>query len=1620
MRSQSRRRAHDVHGLAILAAATLVVGLAAAAHADALRCERTVAKASAAFAQVKMKVLQKCEDQVVTHRSSGPCPDAAAAARIAKAESKLRLALSKDCGGGDRTCGAGGDDEALGGIGWSGGACPNFEHGSCANAVTDCNGVSDCLVCVDEAAVDQAIGLYYGGADLGTSNPAVLKCQRAIGTYTAKFFETKSKALQRCEDGALTGSVAGSCPDAARAAPAIAKAESKKRAGICKSCGGADRLCGTSDDLTPATIGFASSCPNVTIPGGASCGGAVTNLSQLVDCVDCVSEFKVDCLDALAAPTRKSYPAECNGGAGPAATPTPDGSGPAVTPTPGGPCILPNPIPEVLSFVGKPGVDLDTGWTGQAHDLIADDAAPLSAARLSNCDTNTASPTCGQCTLDGPVLFPGAVKNCFCYNLADRDASSFTTCDPEAPSTCSGSGESCQCFYGPPLPVSSGGVPVCIVNRYTAALTGTANIADSGPHPGEGAAVVHLEAAVYNGSAVEQPCPVCRNDPTPRDGVRGGTCSGGVRNGQPCDVQGDNEIFGPMSLDCEPSRAANVGNLNVVFDTATTGTTMLGTGPKCTAPNFTSRTCFCDTCATAAAEPCNSNADCPGGAACGGKRCIGGTNVGRACTTISECPSGSCGRSGQATRPNDCSDVVCSPDTSDPNPNDGICEAGPFDRFCSTERFRGCSSDTDCMPPPAGNCGTCKPNQTCVGEFRNCFLDPIVRTGTPGLQNAVLAATFCIAPTTSSAINTVAGLPGPGALALPVRIFKSGAQCGNGVVNSGEQCDGANDSACPGACLPNCQCPKCGDQQVNRPGEQCDGVDDSACPGQCQANCTCAAVSCGDGVTQVGEECDGADDAACPGHCQSDCTCGPFCGDGIVNGSEQCDGAASGGACPASACQANCTCGPFCGNNQIDPGEECDGNGTGTCLGTCQGDCQCAPVCGDNHRQTGELCDGTDDSLCPGQCSANCTCPARGNLTLTVVPGADLDTGWTGIAHDFGIQAGSTISGEISGCDGVNDFDCDFFGNVGSYCSGDPTRSCTDSNQCSGAGNCVISTFGPPLPLSAGGVPACLIDRFATDVTGTYNLQTGAMALNLHLNALVHLGNTVTRPCPICDCGQADPQNCHIGDAGTCSDITGSPPCHVQGTGPLGPTSNECPPSSSLNVSGGGLDIPFTPITTGTVSFATNQPCTGSGFTNQSCWCSSELQPSSCLNACDGGSRDAQPCDTDADCGGVAGSCKPLCRQVAGDPVGEARCAVGPVDQTCSNAPEVGCQTNSDCAAGQGTCVAKNRRCFLDPIVRVGTPSTTLPVGAATFCIPATTGTAINQTAGLPGPGAIRFQVTSTVRRCGDNVINQTSEECDGDDDANCPGSCLGNCQCNRTCGNNVVEFGEQCDGTSSSACPGQCGAPGSANECECPAVCGDGFLASSEQCDPGGVNGASPSDAACPGACGANCQCTVAQAQCLNNILDPGEACEEPAIGCGPSQVCLACNQCFPPPDIIPPSLGFVCGNGNIEPGEVCELPAVGCGTGQICVQCTQCAQTPLPPVCGNGSIETGEACELPAVGCGPFQLCLLCGQCVDLPVHTAVCGNGVIEPGEACELPQHGCGPLSLCVACQQCMTL
>jgi CSLREA domain-containing protein len=105
--------------------------------------------------------------------------------------------------------------------------------------------------------------------------------------------------------------------------------------------------------------------------------------------------------------------------------------------------------------------------------------------------------------------------------------------------------------------------------------------------------------------------------------------------------------------------------------------------------------------------------------------------------------------------------------------------------------------------------------------------------------------------------------------------------CGNGVVDSGEQCDGDDLTMClEGQVCENCKCityvDQCGNGVVDS-GEQCDGDDLHMClSGQVCENCKCITYlpMCGNGVVEQGEQCDGDDLTMClSGQVCENCKC---------------------------------------------------------------------------------------------------------------------------------------------------------------------------------------------------------------------------------------------------------------------------------------------------------------------------------------------------------------------------------------------------------------------------------------------------------------------------------------------------------------------------------------------------------------------------------------------------------------------------------------------------------------------------------------------------------------------------------------------------------------------------
>jgi hypothetical protein len=312
-------------------------------------CQQAIGKESAKFIKSNLKALVSCEQNKIKGKHADACPDPGgpsgsagrkAADKIATAALKFETKVAQLCGGVGKTCGGNTKNEVGGAfLGWPS-ACPNFESGACSNVVsgTTCTGITQCLACIAGAAVEQATAIYYGS--LVPTDPRTQrqlnKCQQTIGRETSKFFLAKEKALQKCWDKRITGDHSAECPDASqpagspaqKAAADIAKAETKKQGKICKACGGPGGACATgfppdvpgdslADDFTPAQIGFPARCPSVTVPPGPStaavpCAGAVSTLEDLIRCVDCVTEYKVDCIERAKVPAYGALPAECN------------------------------------------------------------------------------------------------------------------------------------------------------------------------------------------------------------------------------------------------------------------------------------------------------------------------------------------------------------------------------------------------------------------------------------------------------------------------------------------------------------------------------------------------------------------------------------------------------------------------------------------------------------------------------------------------------------------------------------------------------------------------------------------------------------------------------------------------------------------------------------------------------------------------------------------------------------------------------------------------------------------------------------------------------------------------------------------------------------------------------------------------------------------------------------------------------------------------------------------------------------------------------------------------------------------------------------------------------------
>jgi hypothetical protein len=320
-----------------------------------------------------------------------------------------------------------------------------------------------------------------------------------------------------------------------------------------------------------------------------------------------------------------------------------------------------------------------------------------------------------------------------------------------------------------------------------------------------------------------------------------------------------------------------------------------------------------------------------------------------------------------------------------------------------------------------------------------------------------------------------------------------------------------------------------------------------------------------------------------------------------------------------------------------------------------------------------------------GQCPVN---PAGGprQAILTVrQEGTDLDTGWTGVSHNFPVVYGTVLSVCLKDCDP----------STNPLCTEDAA-----TDQVNG------STFGAPLPLFTV-APVCIVNRFATPkiTDATIDLRTGAVSSTLHLLTDVYI-TVATNLCPRCS-GAA------IGQVGTCNAGARSGlACRTEGivtveTAPgdkVFTLSSDCPPSGQP---AGTISITL-PMTTGASTLPGPRPCGAA---------------------------------QDDDCRG--GTCSATCTGSACASMFEGQCvaSLGGISQVCCSSNTI--RSCFPTAAASGGMIVRTGTpgvpapSWPDP----GYPKSASATLAASFCSGSTGSTVVDATTGLPGPGALLLPV---------------------------------------------------------------------------------------------------------------------------------------------------------------------------------------------------------------------------------------------------------------------------------------
>jgi len=436
------------------------------------------------------------------------------------------------------------------------------------------------------------------------------------------------------------------------------------------------------------------------------------------------------------------------------------------------------------------------------------------------------------------------------------------------------------------------------------------------------------------------------------------------------------------------------------------------------------------------------------------------------------------------------------------------------------------------------------------------------------------------------------------------------------------------------------------------------------------------------------------------------------CSDGAANEGDFCTGEARfcvGGAstgnrcnqpsdCPGGACDGIGAClnGPFAGNGCAGP-QHC---------GVCLGGLNIGLACSTNGNCPGSTCEahscatssclgGTNDE---GACATNTDCPGAGARCAETSDCNSQCYDENDVAQgDCWSQADCDAIGPDLRCRGV----CDASNTCVKIRNGAPlplssegTSVCIDSQfftNMTGTRNIVTGEHAinydlrsvtiladelnsSPCPVCGGwcAITGSALDQFrcSGSCTGGLGEKECRYGENIGMscttnadcgdNLCAAVACRFDSDCPTGTCDGASSPDCLGGDCRLDLACSLGPneglPCRIEAATAFGTTSADCPPSPGSNVSGGGLAISWTPLTSGVITAENPGACDAPGYQHYDCNCvtgagTTRNQPNRCLPACNapgpdfgrkcasfttcvGGTDAGEACDEDPDCAG--------------------------------------------------------------------------------------------------------------------------------------------------------------------------------------------------------------------------------------------------------------------------------------------------------------------------------------------------------------------------------------------------